>query len=57
MDKNYEGDVWYDTWMMGGNPDLVDPDRVEDYYEEGLYSEEAAKIELDIQRGIRKCRQ
>lgn len=50
MDKNYEGDVLYDTWRMGGNPDFVDPDRVEDYYEEELYSEEAAQRELDIQQ-------
>jgi hypothetical protein len=50
MDKNYEGDVLYDTWRMGGNPDFVDPDRVEDYYEEGLYSEEVAQRELDIQQ-------
>ena len=50
MNKDYEYDVQYEVWRKGGNPDRVDSDRIEDYYEEGLYSEEAAQREINIQR-------
>ena len=50
MRKGYEGDVWYEVWRRGGNPDLVDSDRVQDCYDEGLYSEETASRELTRQR-------
>ena len=47
--KDYEYDVQYEVWRMGGNPDGVDSERVEDYYDEGMYSEEAAQREINIQ--------
>ncbi len=50
MDREYEGNVWYEVWRSGGNSDLVDFDRLEDYYYEGLYPEEAARREIQLQR-------
>ena len=48
--REYEGDVFYDVWRSGGNPDRIDYDRVEDSRWEGLYPEEAAYRELRSQR-------
>jgi len=48
--EDYRGDVLYDVWMSGGNPDMVDFDRIKDYQNEGLYPEEAAQKEMNIQR-------
>jgi hypothetical protein len=45
MNGDYEYDVQYEVWRMGGNPNGVDSERVEDYYGEGLYSDEAAQRE------------
>ncbi len=28
--RDYHGDVFYEVWRSGGNPDAVDYDRVED---------------------------
>lgn len=50
MNKDYEYDVQYEVWRRGGNPDVVDSERVEDYYEEDFYPEEAAQQEINIQR-------
>ena len=50
VDEDYEYDVQYEVWRMGGNPDTVDSERVEDYREEELYPEEAAQQEINIQR-------
>ena len=50
MNKKYEYDVQYEVWMMGGNPDAVDSECVEGYYEEDFYPEEAAQREINIQR-------
>lgn len=38
----YEGDVAYEIWRMGGNPDSVHPDRIADYKYEGYSADEAA---------------
>lgn len=46
MDRKYEGDVWYEVWRSGGNPDIVDPDRIRDSHDEGLWPEEAASREM-----------
>jgi hypothetical protein len=47
---DYRGDVFYDVWRSGGNPDAVDYDRVRDSYYDGLDSEDAARRELHAQR-------
>ena len=56
MNEDYEYDIQYEVWRMGGNPDGVDSERVKDYYDECLYSEEAAQREINIQhkKGDRK---
>jgi hypothetical protein len=48
--SDYRGDVFYDVWRSGGNPDAVDYDRVRDAYYDGLDSGEAADRELRCQR-------
>lgn len=44
--NDYYGDVAYEVWRRGGNPDAVDYDRLDDYRYAGLYSDEAASREL-----------
>jgi len=48
--SKYRGDVIYEVWRRGGNPDLVDYDRVDDYYYENYEPEYTASIELNLQR-------
>jgi hypothetical protein len=51
--REYEGDVWYEVWRNGGNPDNVDPDRVRDYYDDGYGAEAAARQEQNRTQRIR----
>ena len=44
--RDYEGDVIFDVWRSGGNPDAVDLDAVRDHYDAGDYPESAAAAEL-----------
>ncbi len=44
--SDYYGDVVYEVWRHGGDPDMVDYDRLDDYRYEGLYPDEAASREL-----------
>lgn len=46
----YLGDVYYDVWRRGGNPDRVDPDRVRDDFECRLYPEDCGSREVRRQR-------
>lgn len=48
--REYQGDVWYEVWRSGGNPDRVNEDRVEDSYYQGMDSMRAAERELKAQR-------
>lgn len=48
--RRYEADVSYDVWRGGGNPDRVNPERVEEAYYNGLTEEGAARQELQRQR-------
>ena len=48
--RRYEGDVSYDVWRNGGNPDQVDYERVTDGYYGGLQAEDVAREELRRQR-------
>lgn len=50
----YEGDVAYDVWRAGGNPDAIDLDRIDDHYYEGAYADEAAAAELRHQAADRE---
>ena len=49
-EEKYQGDVAYEVWRSGGNPDAVDRDRVAGYYWEGWEPEDAARSELRRQR-------
>lgn len=49
-ERSYEGNVWYDVWRSGGNPDNVNPDRVSQAFHDGVSSENAAVRELRAQR-------
>ena len=46
---SYEGDVFFEVWRSGGNPDAIDFDRVNDAYYAGDFAEDAATFELHIQ--------
>jgi len=48
--REYDGEVAYQVWRNGGNPDLCDPDRVNDSFWEGDCADECARYELRIQR-------
>ena len=45
-ERSYRGDVEYEVWRAGRNPDNVDSDRVDDLRERGYSREEAAQSEL-----------
>lgn len=47
----FEADVEYEVWRSGGNPDMVDRDRVQDWSPD---VEGAAKSELKRQRKRRE---
>lgn len=47
--ERYLGDVEYEVWRRGGNPDRVDRDRVDEYYYD-WQAEDAAFHELRQQR-------
>jgi len=49
-DSDYFGDVLYDVWLLGGNPDLIDRDTCQDDRYEGLWPEESANRELRRQK-------
>lgn len=45
-DRKYFGDVLFEVWRHGGNPDAVDRDRVEESQRYGDWPEECAHYEL-----------
>ena len=53
-EREYEGDVFYEVWARGGNPDAIDFER---RYDEEVYRQEPepgvlADIEVRRQRGL-----
>lgn len=44
--SDYYGDTVYEVWRRGGDPDMVDYDRLDDCCYEGLHPDEAAFREL-----------
>lgn len=42
---SYEGDVFYEVWASGRNPDAINMDRVDDMRYNGYSAEEAAASE------------
>jgi hypothetical protein len=49
-ERKYRGDVEYEVWRSGGNPDNVDYDRVSDYYWDGISPDSASYRETKRQR-------
>lgn len=49
-EREYEGDVVYDVWRRGGNPDRIDVERVQEHYYQGDEHEMAARDELRHQQ-------
>lgn len=45
-ERRYAGDVVYDVWRNGGNPDRVDLDRVQGHFDNGHESDHATRDEL-----------
>lgn len=39
--EEYRGDVIYELWRSGYNPDAISDDEIEDYYYDDYYPEEA----------------
>jgi hypothetical protein len=50
MMSDYYGDMFYEVWRSGGNPDAIDPDRADDYKVAGYEPDEAAECEMRRQR-------
>jgi hypothetical protein len=45
--RDYHGDVAYEVWRSGGNPDRLNYDRVEDHRWNDLRPNEAARCEMN----------
>jgi hypothetical protein len=50
MSEKFFGDVVYEVWRSGGNPDAVGRERVESAEYGGAIAEEVAGLELRLQR-------
>uniref|UniRef100_A0A6H1ZVW2 Uncharacterized protein n=1 Tax=viral metagenome TaxID=1070528 RepID=A0A6H1ZVW2_9ZZZZ len=48
--RRYEGDVVYDVWRNGGNPDRVNVERIEEHFYRGDDCDSATRDELRHQR-------
>lgn len=48
--RKYEGDVYFEVWRSGGNPDAVGPDVVDSAFADGRYAEDVAADEVRRQR-------
>lgn len=55
--RKYEADIAYDIWRRGGNPDYVHPDRIDNYWYQGVDEESAVNWELRRQREARERRE
>ena len=55
--EKYQGDVFYEVWRSGGNPDAVDYDRVRDCYSDGDEPECCASSELRRQHEAQQRRE
>lgn len=49
-ERQYEGDVAYDVWKNGGDPDRVSHDRIQEHFYLGDESESATRDELRHQK-------
>lgn len=49
-EDDYFGDVVYQVWKWGGNPDLVEQERTDEYFYDGFDVDTAARAERLRQR-------
>lgn len=49
-ERKYQGDVWYEVWRSGGDPDRLSPDRIQDDFYRGLDYIQAASNEMKRQQ-------
>ena len=54
--RQYHGDVTYDVWCSGGNPDRIDYDRVEDCRYAGETAEQCAASHMGRIRAQEQAR-
>ena len=47
---DYYGDVLYEVWMSGGNPDDVSYERLKDDWHDGIEVDDAARSEYNCQQ-------
>jgi hypothetical protein len=52
--RRWEGDVFYDVWRGGGNPDALDYDRMNDARYNGVSAEDFASRHLGEERARRQ---
>lgn len=55
--RRFDGDLAYEVWRSGGNPDRINEDRVSMNSDQGFSAEECAGIELRHQRDARRARE
>ena len=48
--RRYEGDIIYDVWRNGGNPDAIGDDRMDDAFYDRVPVDDFVKSELRRQR-------
>lgn len=54
--RQYEGDVFYEVWRLGGRTDLINDERVTRSFDDGFTPDDAARQELKHQRLARQRR-
>lgn len=48
--REFEGDVFYEVWRRGGNPDCIDYDRLQDCFDEHHEADTCAARIMEQQR-------
>ncbi len=56
-ERGYRGDVIYDVWRAGRDPDAINFDRVSDHYHRGDEPDMAANHEIRVQRQREEARE
>ncbi len=49
-EREYRGDLWYEVWRHGGNPDRVSYDDAANWHDRGVDARHAASAILQAQR-------
>lgn len=54
--REWDSNVYYEVWRSGGNPDNINPDRMDDRFYNSQTAEEAASGEMRRERQARRNR-